>query len=87
MTPGEAFGWPETWDLIELPARYQRRPLATLPPDLTYGGGSVENAWCGAQLHLTDANGDDVTRWCTRRPGHSGRHAAGTGETIIAVWP
>lgn len=24
---------------------------------------------------------------CTRQPGHTGRHAAGTGERIVAVWP
>lgn len=23
---------------------------------------------------------------CTRREGHSGRHAAGTGRSIVAVW-
>ena len=24
--------------------------------------------------------------WCTRQAGHTGRHAAGTGRQIVAVW-
>ena len=44
-----------------------------LPPDLTSGPVCCRAQW---------------GRWvCTRRPGHTGRHAAGTGTHIVAVWP
>jgi hypothetical protein len=86
MTPGEAFGYPDTWDWTELPARYRRKPLATLPPDLTTGGGLESDRMCLDELHLEDAWGHDIARYCTRRTGHSGRHAAGTGQIVIAVW-
>ena len=50
-------------------------PTESLPPDLTpIGGVAVCGEWWG-------------TRHCTRRAGHTGRHAAGTGERIVAVWP
>jgi len=49
--------------------------LRTLPPDLlAYLTGSP---MCGAGTRFT----------CTRLPGHTGRHAAGNGAYIIAVWP
>ena len=84
---GEAFGYPLTWDITELPARFQRAPLTTLPPDFTTGGGFESDRMCLDELHLEDSFGRDVARFCTRRTGHSGRHAAGTGEIVIAVWP
>jgi hypothetical protein len=45
-----------------------------LPPDLTPDGAT----WCREFSALG---------WlCTRAPSHTGRHAAGTGDHIIAVW-
>jgi len=49
--------------------------LRILPPDLLayLNGGPI----CGATARVT----------CTRLPSHTGRHAAGNGVYIIAVWP
>lgn len=45
-------------------------------PDLTLSGGTFKAQRClGAGMYL-----------CTRPLGHSGRHAAGTGVFIVAVW-
>jgi len=45
-----------------------------LPPDLTVD--------LGPHCDSTSAG------WsCTRQRGHTGRHAAGNGERIVAVWP
>lgn len=44
-----------------------------LPPDLT------GMDWCPATWK-------DDEYGCTRLPGHTGRHAAGDGEHITAVW-
>lgn len=46
----------------------------TLPPDLT--GNCM---YCESWL-------DDDRLWCTRRQGHTGRHAAGDGCKVIGVW-
>jgi len=46
----------------------------TLPPDLL---AYVTRGLCGAGARVT----------CTRLPGHTGRHAAGNGVYIVAVWP
>jgi hypothetical protein len=49
--------------------------LRTLPPDLlAYLNGAPV---CGAGTRVI----------CTRLPGHMGRHAAGNGVYIVAVWP
>jgi hypothetical protein len=51
-----------------------------LPPDLTLVGIGF-GRW---------DEGCTATRegyHCTRRYGHTGRHAAGTGVRIVAVWP
>jgi hypothetical protein len=34
-----------------------------------------------------DERSDDGGYTCTRRPGHSGRHAAGDYAVLLAVWP
>ena len=50
--------------------------VPTLPPDYTPLNGPHCNDEAGAE------------GWtCTRIPGHTGRHAAGDGEHILAVWP
>lgn len=50
-----------------------------LPPDLTVRGPSN-------RCYMVDHHG----RWgdwaCTRRPWHGGRHAAGDGKYVRAVW-
>ena len=57
-----------------------RRMDRILPPDLT----PHSRAACWAQHE----NRDRGTRYfCTRDRGHSGRHAAGSGTWVIAVWP
>jgi len=50
-----------------------REKMRTLPPDLSPVGTPI----CGAGTRVT----------CTRPPGHTGRHAAGNGVYIVAVWP
>lgn len=47
-----------------------------LPPDMMADDLDVRECF--------DLHG---TLFCTRRHGHSGRHAAGDGERIVAVWP
>lgn len=55
------------------------RILHLLPFDLTPGGD------CGHVL--TDNTSVHATRWhCTRNFCHTGRHAAGDGHIILAVW-
>lgn len=49
----------------------------TLPPDLTPVHQDPEKE-CAREWH------DFV---CTRTRGHTGRHAAGDSEVIVAVWP
>jgi hypothetical protein len=51
------------------------RPDPRLPPDLCRNQGST----CVAI--------GDHSYICTRSAGHTGRHAAGTGRYIVAVWP
>lgn len=49
-------------------------------PDLTYG----KRDCCSAEWDWGWGSG---LAWaCTRRSGHTGRHAAGTGNIIVAVW-
>ena len=48
------------------------------PPDLTSRRLNVETCWARYPGRLFT---------CTRRTGHTGRHAAGTGAHIVAVWP
>jgi hypothetical protein len=61
---------------------YRTESEWTLPPDLTLTG----QGWRAGQsriLCLVMWHG----RQCTRRAGHTGRHAAGNGTHIVAVWP
>lgn len=51
-----------------------------LPPDTTVRPINLDT-WCGAVAPHTFS-----VLVCTRLPGHTGRHAAGTGWRIIAVW-
>jgi hypothetical protein len=46
-----------------------------LPPDLTL----INSVVCPGR--------HPVGYWCTRPEGHTGRHAAGNGTHILAVWP
>ena len=48
-----------------------------LPPDLTPWRPGAGH--CGAWQHPHGLI-------CSRLPGHTGRHAAGDGEFIVAVW-
>lgn len=58
------------------------RIVHLLPPDLTCGGWEED---CG---HVFTSNTSSKwTRWyCTRKFVHRGRHAAGDGAVILAVW-
>ena len=47
-----------------------------LPPDFTPDSGPTCPAHHGVSAFM-----------CTRRVGHTGRHAAGDGESVVAVWP
>ena len=49
----------------------------SLPPDLTPSLLPVARLCCADQPHGLI---------CTRLPGHTGRHAAGDGDFIVAVW-
>jgi hypothetical protein len=49
-----------------------------LPPDLNPRGVCSCSAVYG---------GPEWPYFCTRRDGHRGRHAAGDGTRIVAVWP
>lgn len=54
-------------------------------PDLTLSGSD----WTYGGPPLACREGSDglsAGYVCTRRKGHGGRHAAGTGEIIVAVW-
>jgi hypothetical protein len=48
-------------------------------PDLTTGLAR-DRPYCKAREPRKDF-------WCTRLLGHTGRHAAGDGTRIVAVWP
>lgn len=54
-----------------------------LPPDLT--PASSITGGCPQQWVRMDR--PNVVWACTRPGGHTGRHAAGTGTHIVAVWP
>ena len=58
-------------------SRWDEGGPTALPPDLTPWLPFGEPA-CGA------ANSRGLI--CTRLPGHTGRHAAGDGDFIVAVW-
>ena len=58
-------------------SRWDEGRRTALPPDLTPWLPFGE-PHCGA----TNSRG----LICTRLPGHTGRHAAGDGEFIVAVW-
>lgn len=53
-----------------------------LPPDLT----NRSTGQCGILLRWTDSDDRNRAWVCTRRTGHMGRHAAGDGHHIRAVW-
>jgi hypothetical protein len=65
------------WDSIQL-----RMAVSMLPLDLTPG------SWPGASsCWRSRASGSLWRNWgCTRLAGHAGRHAAGDGIRIRAVW-
>lgn len=54
----------------------QEAVLTEFVPDL--------NAWRWAGEVCWETSTSGYT--CTRPPGHTGRHAAGTGQQIVAVW-
>ena len=58
-------------------SRWDEGRRTSLPPDLTPWLPFGE-PHCGA----TNSRG----LICTRLPGHTGRHAAGDGEFIVAFW-
>lgn len=64
------------WDSINL------HDLSKLPPDLTPVGRWRDRCW-----KITHAHSPHGGFGCTRLAGHTGRHAAGDGEVIRAVWP
>lgn len=53
-----------------------------LPPDLTRTTGRP--CWAAARVATAGEGGVLI---CTRGRGHTGRHAAGDGTQIVAVWP
>jgi hypothetical protein len=61
-----------------------------LPPDLTPGGVEGRPAcWrveTGIKAEQRPTGGIWKSWACTRPVGHTGRHAAGDGEKIRAVW-
>ena len=58
-------------------SRWDEGGRTSLPPDLT--------SWLPfGELHCGATNSRGLI--CTRLPGHTGRHAAGDGEFIVAVW-
>lgn len=59
-----------------------------LPVDLTPGGIEGRPAcWRAAGRPLAGFGGIWKSWLCTRPVGHTGRHAAGDGLRIRAVWP
>lgn len=54
----------------------------SLPPDFTK---SSYNSVCGRQ-RIFYRNTDELFAVCTRMKYHTGRHAAGDGDYIVAVW-
>lgn len=67
---------PPAWDSVG------QLDLSTLPPDLTPRGRRPDRCW--RVEHATSPHGGFG---CTRLAGHTGRHAAGDGTVIRAVWP
>ena len=61
---------------IEWSPRDEGGPTS-LPPDLTPSLMPGARHCCAEHPH---------SLICTRLPGHTGRHAAGDGDFIIAVW-
>lgn len=51
------------------------RDYESSTPDLTTGG--FDDDGCGDRWRSAT---------CTRRRGHTGRHAAGNGTQVVAVW-
>lgn len=65
------------WDSIGMaPGLYH-----TLPRDLTPSGRRPNRCW-----RVTHATSPQGGFGCTRLAGHTGRHAAGDGDRIRAVW-
>lgn len=61
------------WHALDATTADYRR----LPPDLT---GWAQRNW------RVDCPARRPGVWCTRPAGHTGRHAAGDGVKILAVW-
>lgn len=64
-----------SWDSIGV------HDLSVLPPDLTPTGRRSDRCW--KVEHATSPQGGFG---CTRIAGHTGRHAAGDGRFVRAVW-
>lgn len=67
------------YDLIPEEKWEERATALPLPPDLT---ARLAGSFCDAQKR--DLHG--LPWLCTRASGHTGRHAAGDGRFIVAVW-
>lgn len=52
-------------------------------PDLT---GGVWPSTCNARTHFTLPGRRAAVASCTRRAASTGRHAAGNGTHVVAVW-
>jgi hypothetical protein len=74
-----ADGRPAEWALTDRGMkREDRAPIW----DLT---GGVWLNMC-EDRHAFPSAGGDIVRVCTRRADHTGRHAAGNGVRVVAVW-
>ena len=58
-------------------SRWDEGGRTSLPPDLTPSLIPGARHCCADHPHGLS---------CTRRAGHTGRHAAGDGDVIVAVW-
>ena len=68
------------------------RHIVVGDPDPTPGlpskvNGRPDDCRCGFEWTDEDSPGLTLLWSCTREPGHSGQHLAGTGESVAAVHP
>lgn len=59
-------------------------PTPDLPSMIT---GNADDCRCGFEWTDEPSQGLTLLWSCTREPGHSGQHLAGTGESVAAVHP
>lgn len=73
----EACAW--TWSTTQGAPR-------DIPDLMPIEASSADDVWsrCGELLPLSPTSTNHYA--CSRREGHGGRHAAGTGERVAAVW-